>query len=526
MPVKRVLLVVGALVVVGGLGLALLARRVFTGANVRAAIEGQISQALGQPVSIGGIGASAWPRVTMDLTDVAIGRPARIQLAKVHVGTGVRALFSRRIEHADVRVEGARLTLPLLSLAPVRTTSTPGAGAAKPPLEIVSIDEIVLKDVAVVSGPRTLHGDIELVPYTAGVQIRRVALDAEGTAIAITGSLTSLAPIAGGVDIAAEALDVDRFLAFVNEFMAASMTPAASPTATANASPIDELTVGLKVGRATTAGLTLSGFAATAVVSPNLIAFERLTFGVLGGSYDGTMSLAFGDRPRFQWEAKISGVDTARLMAFAGSPDTITGALSGEMSLAGDGLVMEPALRSARGKVRVDIVNGTIAGLQLLRTIVTATSGRGGIAASAGAAAVASREASGAERFSRLGATLHFSSGAIETSDLAMASADVDLAAGGTLRLPGLATALTGRAVLSEALSRQAGTDLYRYAQEGGRVVLPITVTGPIDHLAVRVDLAGLATRAIRNRLTDEADKALERHLPGLDGLLSRRPPR
>ena len=165
---KRLVLVAVAVIVLAGVGLALLARYVFTGPNVRAAVEAQVSAALGQPVTIGGLGASVYPRVTMDLTDVTIGEPARIQLASVHVGTGLRALISRRIEHADVRVDGARLTLPLPSLG-ASGTAAPAAGEGKPPVEIVSIDEIVLRGVEVVSGGRTLRGDIELVPHGAGV---------------------------------------------------------------------------------------------------------------------------------------------------------------------------------------------------------------------------------------------------------------------------------------------------------------------------------------------------------------------
>ena len=91
---KRLVLVAVTVIVLAGLGLALLVRYVFAGPNVRAAVEDQLSAALGQPVTIGGLGASVYPRVTMDLTDVTIGQPARIRLASVHLGTGLRALIS------------------------------------------------------------------------------------------------------------------------------------------------------------------------------------------------------------------------------------------------------------------------------------------------------------------------------------------------------------------------------------------------------------------------------------------------
>ena len=250
---KRLILLAVGLVVLAAAGLALLARFVFTGPNVRAAVAAQVSAALGQPVTIGGIGASVYPRVTMDLTDVAIGQPARIHLASLHVGTGLRALISRRIEHADVRIEGARLSLPLPTLGG-NATPAPSAGAARPPVEIVSIDEIVLRSVEVESGGRRLYGDIELVPHGAGVQIRRMDLAADTTSVRATGDLTSLAPMTGTLDLAAGSLDIDHLITFVNVFTAAWVAPAdggAAP-ASAPASPVGRLTVSVKVGKATT----------------------------------------------------------------------------------------------------------------------------------------------------------------------------------------------------------------------------------------------------------------------------------
>ena len=530
---KRLIGVAVALVVLAGVGLALLARYVFTGSNVRAAVEAQVSAALGQPVTIGGIGASIYPRVTMDLTDVSIGTPARIQLASVHLGTGLRALISRRIEHADVLVDGARLTLPLPSLGR-RGPAAPAAGDGRPPVEIVSIDEIVLRNVEVISGGRTLRGDIELVPRAAGVQIRRVALAADGTAVTMTGELIALSPFSGKVDVAAETLDIDRLIAFVGEFASASVEAPAAAAATAPGravelrgatavSPVGQLAVGLTVGRMTTGGLTLSNFASTALVTADAVRFEPLTFGVFGGRYDGRMQLALGAVPAFEWQAKVAGVDAAALMAFAGSPGAISGRLAGTLDLRGDGLQMEQALRTARGRARIDITDGAIAGLQLVRTLVTATSGRGGVLNSAGAA-VATQGTPGAERFSRFGATLRLASGVIGTDDVAMASTDVDLGASGSLRLATMTADLAGRAQLSETLSRQAGTDLYRYTQERGRVTLPVTVTGPIDRLSVRVDVGDAAVRALRNRVRDDLEKVIEKKLPGLGDLFKRRP--
>src|SRR5574340_1041031 len=74
------------------------ARSVLTGDAVRTALAEQISNALGQPVTIAALRASVFPRVTAALDDVRIGEPVRIRVAELRVGTDLRALLSRRIE--------------------------------------------------------------------------------------------------------------------------------------------------------------------------------------------------------------------------------------------------------------------------------------------------------------------------------------------------------------------------------------------------------------------------------------------
>jgi uncharacterized protein involved in outer membrane biogenesis len=523
---KRLAIVLVSLVAVGGLALALLARSVLTGENVRAALAAQVSAALGQPVTIGALSASIYPRVTMDLADIRIGPNAAVQLDAVHIGVALRALLSRRIENAGVRVEGARITLPLPSFAITRAPDAATEGGSLP-VEIVSIDEIVLRDVEVVHGNRQLRGDIELVPKGGGVDLRRLGLMVEDTHIEATGSLTSLTPLVGRVEATANAVDFDRLLAFLNDFAGDTTGAGAAAPGSAVAAG-SALTVDLTLGTATSGGLSLSNVRTSALVKPESVALDPMAFEVFDGRYEGSMQVTLQEPPRYRWRGKVSGIDTARLMAFAGAANSISGRLSGTVSLDGAGLDVETALRTARGDARIDITDGAIAGLALVRTIVVATSGRGGYVASAGTAMNSSGGggAAGAERFSRLGVTLSFGDGVVTTRDLVMTATDVDLTGAGTIRLQNMVTRLDGQVRLSEALSKQGGSDLYRYTQEGGRVTLPATVSGPIDGLSVQIDLGRAAERAIRNRAVEEAEKVIERNLKGgLKGLFPKRPP-
>jgi hypothetical protein len=54
---------------------------------------------------------------------------------------------------------------------------------------------------------------------------------------------------------------------------------------------------------------------------------------------------------------------------------------------------------------------------------------------------------------------------------------------------------------LSPELTAQAGTDLRRYAQEGGRVVVPATVSGTLGRPIVMIDVAAAGKRALGNEL-------------------------
>ena len=523
---KRLAIALVFVVVACGLAVAYLARSVLTGENVRAAVASQVSAALGQPVTIGGLDASIYPRVTMDLADVRIGSTSAVQLEAVHVGVALRALLSRRIEDAAVRVDGARLTLPLPAFAVTQNPDTAASsGDSSWPVEIVSIDEIVLRDVEVVHGDRRLGGDIELVPKGGGVDLRRLSLTVEDTRIDATGSLTSLAPLAGRVDATANAVDFDRLLAFLGDF--ADVAPGAgTPAPGSTGGAVGGLTVDLTLGQATSGGLSLSKVRTTALVTPEAVTLDPVAFEVFEGRYEGSMRVTLDNPPGYRWRGTVSGIDTAKLMAFAGAANSISGRLSGTVSLDGAGADVEGALRTARGNARIDITDGAIAGLALVRTVVLATSGRGGYVTSAGTAIESSGDAAGSERFSRLGMTLSFADGLVSTRDLAMTATDVDLTAAGTIRLQTMMTRLEGQVRLSEALSKQAGSDLYRYTQQGGRVTLPAIVSGPIDGLSVRIDLAQATQRAITNRAVEEAEKAIERNLKGgLKGLFPKPPP-
>jgi uncharacterized protein involved in outer membrane biogenesis len=500
-------------------GLFFWARTVLATETVRTAIASQISKFLGQPVTIGQIDATIYPRLTVNLENVGIGQPAKIHVQRLQIGTDLRALLSRRIEHARMNFARARIELPLPDFA-VGSTSTPtpaGDAASSSPLEIVSIDQVTFSDVEIVSGGRTLHGDVEVVPRGTGVVVRKVALTADNATIDITGAIEDLAGPTGELTIRAGELNIDQLMTFVSDFSAGSgvsaisggaSAPVAAPgKAVSSSRATMDLWISIEADRATMGTLTLHKLTGRAHATPDGVTLEPTSFGAFAGRIDGSLALSLGAVRDFHLAGTLSNIDVTAVTAFVGSPNTISGKLAGRIDLIGRGMDPQSVMKTARGTTTIEITNGTIKNLGLIQSVIVATSGRAD-------AEVSATDASKDEPFTRLGGTMTIADGSASTQNLKMESNDVLLDASGAVRLDGTLINLAGQVQLSGELSQRAGRDLVRYTQDSqGRVTLPATIGGSADNPQVRINVASLAKRAVANKAKEEAQRALQRGL-------------
>lgn len=90
---KKILLGVVVVIVVLAAGVFFWARAVLASDTVRTSIASTLTEKLGQPVTIGGIGASIFPRLSLNLKNVAIGRPGQLSVGTLAVGTDFGALL-------------------------------------------------------------------------------------------------------------------------------------------------------------------------------------------------------------------------------------------------------------------------------------------------------------------------------------------------------------------------------------------------------------------------------------------------
>jgi uncharacterized protein involved in outer membrane biogenesis len=503
----KILVATLAVVLVLGIGLYFWARSVLAGDGVRDAVAAQLSSALGQPVTIGRLGVSIFPRVTMDLTDVAIGKPSRITVKQLHVGTRFWALLSRRIENADFTLDGGKIQLPLPPLGaakPAPSTAPPG----DPPVTIVSIDEIRLKDVEVVSGGRTVRADAALALKGSGLTVSRFDVTAGPARVNVTGDISDLSGPVGKLAVRASGLDVPALAGFFDDFSSGSGLGGA-PAGGGKTKSTMNLALSIEADRAAFGDLEVTSLSGQGRVTPEAITIDPMKFALFSGTYDGTMRLSLGNVPAFRLKAKLTNVDVGEIMTFTGNPGVVTGRGVATLDVSGRGTTAEQVIASASGTSRFDITDGTVAKLALVRTVITAT-GRAGAREQMGA---------GSDKFSKLGATFAIGNGVAKTDDMRFESPDVLLAAVGTVRLDGQNVQLSGPLQLSEELTKQAGADLVRYTQEKGRVTVPITVEGPADNLKVGVGLTDLARRAVTNKAVEEINKGI---LSGLKKIIKK----
>ena len=194
----------------------------------RSIVEG----APGQPVKVASIAATIYPSSDGESRPRhhrRAGQDSSPDAARRHRCPGA-AVAPHRTRSARAVGRPCRTAAPRLldrqRLDDVRLPSAPSA----PPVEIVSIDEIVLRGVEIVSGGRTLTGDVEVIPEGNALTLRRVSLLADNARIEVTGRIADLSGPVGSVAIKAGALNFDRLLAFADAFASgAGMRPAAAP---------------------------------------------------------------------------------------------------------------------------------------------------------------------------------------------------------------------------------------------------------------------------------------------------------
>jgi hypothetical protein len=218
------------------------------------------------------------------------------------------------------------------------------------------------------------------------------------------------------------------------------------------------------------------------------------------GAIDGRLSYA-ASKPAIALHATLNGADMAAILQWMGNT---SGPVTGRLQ-AGVDITANAAQLTAdawRGAARVKLTGGTIRGLSAIRTAVVSFAGR----QSAG-----SRQ--GTDDYEEIGGTFALQGRVIRSTDLRLTSRDLDLRGAGTITMPEGTLAIEADCLLSTQLSAEAGRDLYRYAREGDRIVIPLSIAGELGSPKVTPRAGDVMQRAIRRKIEEEAGSLLDRLL-------------
>jgi uncharacterized protein involved in outer membrane biogenesis len=474
------------------------------GDAVRVTVERQATAALGMPVRVAAARVSLFPRLGLDLESVEIGAPPTARVDVMRIATGWRLIFSRRVEGADLRLNGGYADgsmiagLASLGAAPPRNVADPIAGSA--PFTIVSIRSVRIRNVEIVAGVERIPTSLDASLAGDRLDVSRMTARIRDAVLQIDGQLSSVSRREGHFEIRSGALPLDALLTASSGFAGRSATQQApfSP---------NRITATITAPAATLGGMRFESFSARLAPAPSGVVLDPLSFDVYDGHFEARMIVDTSRRdPVLDIRGNMSGIDIVRLHEPAAARKPITGRLDARFALRSPAASSMAALLAAgRGSIDMKVRNGRMPGIEVIRQAVIRYANRDHAAAPG--------EASDA--FNHLDASLTLQAGSGRITALAMNTSDFDLTGAGMLLLPSGRIALDADVILSEALSRQAGRDLYRYARQDKRIVLPAAIGGTLSEPAATIDIGEAAGRALRNRVEDEVKSIIERAIEG-----------
>jgi hypothetical protein len=481
--IRRLLAIAAILIAVLVGALALFARGLIGGDTVRRTLETQLSSRVGEPVSIRSLSSSFFPRVTVDLHQVSIGRPARATIAQLSIATGLRGLLSRRVEDAEVLVSDGRFPAAMAFGIAGAAASPSLGGEAGSGLTIVSVRSLAFRHVELVAEPHSLLVDLESSLDGDRLDVTRLVAESQGTRLEAQGSLTSVARRAGAFTARAGRLNLEELLAVVSGLSGAA--PATRPDSSALDLKLDLSAPGGEVG-----GFAFQALSSTVHVTSDQIALQPLRFEIFGGEYSGDVRISDSQKRDVTLSGRLTGMDVARILRESGHSTSVSGRMSGDLSITSRGAAIDDILHNARGSGRLTIEDGAVPGLEMVRTIVLA------FGKPSGAPPLGS-----GSTFTSLGGAFALADRTLHSDDVTFNSRDFDMNGRVQIRLPAGAIDMRANVRLSRELTEQAGTDLRRYAQEDGRVVVPAVITGTMAAPSVSIDVGAAMQRALQNEL-------------------------
>ena len=316
--------------------------------------------------------------------------------------------------------------------------------------------------------------------------------------------LAKFSPPAYTFDVSIDQLDVDRY---TKKSAASAPAPAAGAEQPIDLSGLKGLNANgtIKIGSLKLANMKASNVRLDIHAADGKMEVNPLSANLYQGSTNGSLSAAASNPPRFAVRQALTGVAVGPLLKDLMNKDPIEGKGNVQLDVTTQGATVSQIKKGLNGTARLNLRDGAVKGINIAETIRGAKAKLGALK---GDQQSTGTSAAGAKTdFSELSGNFRVTNGVAHNDDLDLKSPLLRVGGNGDINLGNDSLDYTVKATVVSTLQGQGGADMQ--ALKG--LTIPVRLSGPFAAIGWKVDFAGLASAAVKQKVDEKKEEVKEK---------------
>ena len=316
--------------------------------------------------------------------------------------------------------------------------------------------------------------------------------------------LAKFSPPAYTFDVSIDQLDVDRY---TKKSAASAPAPAAGAEQPIDLSGLKGLNANgtIKIGSLKLANMKASNVRLDIHAADGKMEVNPLSANLYQGSTNGSLSATASNPPRFAVRQALTGVAVGPLLKDLMNKDPIEGKGNVQLDVTTQGATVSQIKKGLNGTARLNLRDGAVKGINIAETMRGAKAKLGALK---GDQQSTGTSAAGAKTdFSELNGNFRVTNGVAHNDDLDLKSPLVRVGGNGYINLGNDSLDYTVKATVVSTLQGQGGADMQ--ALKG--LTIPVRLSGPFTAIGWKVDFAGLASAAVKQKVDEKKEEVKEK---------------
>ena len=316
--------------------------------------------------------------------------------------------------------------------------------------------------------------------------------------------LAKFSPPAYTFDVSIDQLDVDRY---TKKSAASAPAPAAGAEQPIDLSGLKGLNANgtIKIGSLKLANMKASNVRLDIHAADGKMEVNPLSANIYQGSTNGSLSAAASSPPRFAVRQALTGVAVGPLLKDLMNKDPIEGKGNVQLDVTTQGATVSQIKKGLNGTARLNLRDGAVKGINIAEIIRGAKAKLGALK---GDQQSTGTSAAGAKTdFSELSGSFRVTNGVAHNDDLDLKSPLLRVGGNGDINLGNDSLDYTVKATVVSTLQGQGGADMQ--ALKG--LTIPVRLSGPFAAIGWKVDFAGLASAAVKQKVDEKKEEVKEK---------------